>query len=645
MVVPGAEAERLPPGLAFQRVTVVRSAKHTQERLAHVGIMALGADGSGGAQKSSVFVCPSACVSKPFLGFGGSFTEASAVVFDQMSEEKQEEILRAYFDPDKGLGYRLGRISIASCDFGLGNWMCGDLQDGDMELRGFSIDHYKTLILPMLKRAEAVSGGPFVLLASPWSPPPWMKTNGRFNRGGHLRPECAASWAMHYAKFIKAMAEVGIEIWGVTVQNEPEASQPWESCIYTGKEEAAFVRDHLGPTLANEGLASVNIVIWDHNRDGMLERAADVYGDPEAAKYVWGVAYHWYGDARFETWPERSEVAFEDRQEDCAAIFELRSRCGFENVRRVAELCPQKHILFTEGCQELGGRSLSDVLWVWKLGERYGMNIINDLSSGTEGWIDWNLCLNENGGPNHVENHCVAPVICDTRTNEVSYPPAFWYIGHFSKFIRPGARRVVSSSSRDVLEVVSFVNPDGCLAVVVMNQSEDGVDFWLKIPGRAVEVEAPPRSITTFLLDDLDPDVVAPTSRRVAFETQHGTYLKVTDGSPSNGHLCQTSEAWSGWETFRLVQTPGEPFCCLRTFHKTWLSVTADGVVTTAPTAGERERFVLEARDNLFAVRTLHGSHYLSVGPGVGTELVTVTTSAGLSELFNLPETPGESSS
>mmetsp|Transcript_102037 Transcript_102037/g.284020 ORF Transcript_102037/g.284020 Transcript_102037/m.284020 type:complete len:516 (+) Transcript_102037:82-1629(+) len=492
----------LPVPRAFCQVRVIRSAKGTSERLTEVGTLTLGKDGSDGAQDASVYICPDCYGPTPFMGFGGSFTEASAVVFDKMSAEKQEEVLKAYFDPKLGLAYELGRISIASCDFGLGNWMCGDLKDGDMSLAGFSIEHYNKSILPLYKAAVAVKGGPFTLLASPWSPPPWMKTKYQFHGDGHLKKECGAAWALHFVKYIKAMAEVDVNIWGVSVQNEPEASQIWESCIYTAEEERDFVRDHLGPTLVKEGLGNVKILVWDHNRDGMLERAAVAYADPEAAKYIWGLGYHWYGDARFEDWPSRSEVSFEDRQKECAPIFELRARAGFENVRKVHELRPDKHILFTEGCQELSGRVLSDVLGLWKFGERYGMNIISDLNSGTEGWIDWNLYLDETGGPNHVGNTCVAPIIYDTKKGDVLYQPAYWYLGHFSKYIRPGARRVTSSTSRDALEVLSFLNLDGRLAVVVMNQSEGEVAFWLKIPGAAVKTSAPARSITTYILED-----------------------------------------------------------------------------------------------------------------------------------------------
>jgi len=606
------------------------------------------------------------------MGFGGSFTEASSTVFDKMTEGKKDELLRAYFDRESGLGYELGRIPMGSCDFGLGNWTCGDLADGDMSLggfsiaryhdsilnlykraqgvKGFSIARYHDSILNLYKRAQGVKGSPFTLLASPWSPPPWMKTASssgerRFDGDGHLRPECGAAWARHFAKFVEALKQEGINVWGVTVQNEPEAAQIWESCIYTAEEERDFVRDHLGPALERHG---VKILVWDHNRDGMLERAHVAYADPEAAKYIWGLGYHWYGDCRFEKWPPRTEIPYEDRNKGHAPIFELRARAGFENVRAVAELRPDKHILFTEGCQELGDIPLADVLGKWKYGERYGMNIIRDLNSGTEGWIDWNLYLDETGGPNHVGNLCVAPIICDTRTDQVLYQPAYWYLGHFSRYIRPGAVRVLSSTSRDVLEVVAFSNPDGSLAVVVLNQSDEDLGFWLKVAGSgSVFTDALPRSITTFLLDESE---AAADVRILRFkgpiQTSHAQpmYVKVTDGSWKEGALVQTSEDRSGWETFDgfLHYGPrGELVCRFRTFHRTWVSVTRYGEVTAVANAEDCDQIqIVPQGDGKYALKALWGEFYLSAAPGSGQKLVTTGAVAGPSELFvirNLP--------
>lgn len=503
-----AVSESLPPVKAFGRVTVHRSQKDANRQLHKARVTALGKDASGGAQAASVFVCPRSLASKPFLGFGGSFTEAAATTFAKISPANQMKVMRAYFDRKQGLGYGLARLPIGSCDFGHGNWLCGDLKEGDTSLSKFSLAPYEKAILPMMMQATSVAGKPLATLASPWSPPPWMKTIQTFNGEGHLRPDCCKVWARHFVRFIIEMAKVGVPIWGVSVQNEPEAAQPWESCIYTAQEELRFVRDHLGPALQAASLSDVKILAWDHNRDGMLERASELYGDEDAAKYIWGIAYHWYGDARFESWPDCHKVPFVDRQSTASSdkdkeIFELRSRAGFQNVRLVAELRPDKHILHTESCQELGGRPLESVIGDWKHGERYAMNIIADLNNGCEGWIDWNLILDQTGGPNHKGNYCMAPIICDVEKDLVLVQSPYWYIGHFARFIQPGARRALCSSSRDVLEVTAFVNPDGSLAVVVMNQSNELVHFWLKVAGAgALWSEAPPHSITTLVLDE-----------------------------------------------------------------------------------------------------------------------------------------------
>eukprot|EP00404_Azadinium_spinosum_P041529 CAMPEP_0180835244 /NCGR_PEP_ID=MMETSP1038_2-20121128/78269_1 /TAXON_ID=632150 /ORGANISM="Azadinium spinosum, Strain 3D9" /LENGTH=242 /DNA_ID=CAMNT_0022878497 /DNA_START=15 /DNA_END=744 /DNA_ORIENTATION=- len=242
--------------------------------------------------------------------------------------------------------------------------------------------------------------------------------------------------------------------------------------------------------MAKEGLGDVKILIWDHNRDGMLERAA------------WGRTLRVVAAAE--------QVEFQDRQSGARPIHEIRSRLGFDNVRKVADLAPEKHLLFSEGCQELAERKLAELLGDWFVGERYAMNIINDLDAGTEAWIDWNLILDEEGGPNHVGNNCVAPIICDTRTDDILIQPAFYYLGHFSKYIKKGARKVLSSTSRDAVEILSFKNPDGSLVLVVMNRTFVRLNFWIKIqglPGKACAVHdfAPPRSISTFVADDGEP--------------------------------------------------------------------------------------------------------------------------------------------
>jgi len=396
------------------------------------------------------------------IGFGGAFTEASAVTLAKMSQANRASVLKSYFDQEDGLGYNIGRVHIHSCDFALGNYTYVD--EGDTSLESFTIDHDQALILPFIKDALAVRGDDIQILASPWSPPAWMKTTNEMNNGGKLLNDYRSTWANYYVKFIKAYEAAGIPIWGLTVQNEPAAVQTWDSCIYTAEDERDFVRDYLGPTLWNAGYKDKKLLIWDHNRDIMVERAKTVLDDPEAAQYVWGTGFHWY----------ESEA--------------------FENVGQVHDLFPDKHLLFTEGCQE-GGVKLGE----WFTGERYARNMMGDFNNWCEGYLDWNLVLDETGGPNHVNNLCDAPIICDTINDQVIYNSSYYYIGHFSKFIKAGAKRIQSSCDADQVSVATFKNPDDTFVVVIMNESDAQKNIAIAFGDDQLSIEMKAHAITTLV--------------------------------------------------------------------------------------------------------------------------------------------------
>ncbi len=397
------------------------------------------------------------------LGFGGAFTESAAVTWQKLSSAKREEVLRAYFADGEGHGYAMCRVHMNSCDFSLGNYAHVETP-GDTELKSFSIARDRQSLVPFIKAAQRVAQHPIRILASPWSPPAWMKSNGEMNHGGTLLPQYRQAWARCYVRFIQAYAAEGIPIWGVSVQNEPMAVQSWDSCTYTAEAERDFVRDHLGPELEAAGLGAVNIIIWDHNRDLMVERANVVYADPAAARYVWGAGFHWY---------------VED---------------NFDHVQQVHDAWPDKHLLFTEGCQEEGPH-----LGSWDLGERYARSMINDLNRWTEGWMDWNLVLDLQGGPNHVGNYCSAPIILDTAGDKLLPQSSYYYMGHFARFIRPGARRILCAASLQELETTAFVNTDGTIAVVAMNRTHKPQSFVMRIDGGRWMAELPARSIATYL--------------------------------------------------------------------------------------------------------------------------------------------------
>jgi len=294
-----------------------------------------------------------------------------------------------------------------------------------------------------------------------------MKTNNNMLQGGKLKQEYYDEWAQYYVEFIRAYKEQGIPIWGITVQNEPMAVQTWESCIYTAQEELDLVKNHLGPALHEAGLAKVKLIIWDHNRGIMYQRASTILDDQKAAKYVWGTGFHWYVGNHFE------------------------------NVRHVKEAYPDKQLLFTEGCVFPFNM---DSLNLWHWGERYGESIINDLNHGASGWIDWNILLNEKGGPNHVQNYCFAPVIGNTQTGDIHYMNSYYYLGHFSKFIRPGARRIVCSSNHDDLLATAFCNPDGSVVLVVMNQTNKDINYQVWVNEKASKTSIPAHGIMTVVI-------------------------------------------------------------------------------------------------------------------------------------------------
>lgn len=473
--LPSASAVTTDPlaqmtSLIGKTVSVYTTAEKTELRLTQTADLTFTQMRQPMETEPCVFVEPGKSF-QTVVGIGGALTDSSAEVFAKLPKAAQQAFLTAYYDPIKGIGYTMGRTNIASCDFSSGSYAY--VAENDASLKSFSVAHDETYRIPFIKAATAAAGGKLTLFVSPWSPPGWMKDTGDVLRGGKLKPEFRQAWANHYVAFVKAYEAEGIPIWGLSVQNEPMAKQKWESCLYTAEEERDFIRDYLGPTLAKAGLASRKIIGWDHNRDLVFQRASTLLNDPEAAKYIWGIGFHWY-----ETWTGSSML--------------------FENVKRVTEAYPDKPVLLTEGCVEKFDLAR---IHDWALGERYGLSLVNDFNSGAVAWIDWNVLLDEHGGPNHVGNLCFAPVHGNTQTGELIFTNSYYYLGQFSKFVRPGARRIAATTSRDKLQATAFTNANGQTVVVVMNLSAEALPYYLWIHGAAAKVEGLPHSISTFVIN------------------------------------------------------------------------------------------------------------------------------------------------
>jgi glucosylceramidase len=289
-----------------------------------------------------------------------------------------------------------------------------------------------------------------------------MKTNNEMKHGGKLKPEYFQTWADYFVKYIKAYAAEGIPMWGLTVQNEAMATQVWESCIFTATEEKDFVRDYLGPTLKKNGLSNVKIMIWDHNRGIMYQRAKIAYEDPKASQYIWGTAFHWYvGD-------------------------------HYDNVRMVHDAFPDKKLLYTEAGMDGS----------WNSALRIAKNMIIDLNNWTNGYAFWNLLLDETGGPRHAGGTGGRSniITANLKTGEVSLNPPHYTFGQFSRFIKPGAKRIACTSNSDDFIATAFVNPDGKIAVVIQNLGEHEQIMQLCFEGKTLKLESPGDAVITIVL-------------------------------------------------------------------------------------------------------------------------------------------------
>ncbi len=409
------------------------------------------------------------------MGIGGAFTESAAYNYSLLTDEQKKDFMEKYFDREKGLGYNFGRCHINSCDFSLDIYSY--VQDGDQDLSTFTLERDRKYVIPFIKDAQKYTGEDLMFFASPWSPPPYMKENESAIEGGCLKQEYKMLWAKYYARYIKEMEKEGITISAVSVQNEPKAIQTWESCSYTAEQEAEFIEKYLAPALDAEGLSHIKIIIWDHNKERVYERAKQVLASPEVNRRVWAVGHHWYSGDHFE---------------GLRLVHEQ-----FNKVLISSEICGMIH---------------EDPIG---LAEKYAKEMCEDFNHFTSYFCDWNLLLDEQGGPFHNRNRkpqpgqkifedksrgCHAPILYNTQTKELQYTPIYYYIGHFSKFIQKGAVRVATTKHDLRLHTSAFRNPDGSLVLVVINPTNEQLPAIVRHNEVCTNAEMEPHSIMTVIL-------------------------------------------------------------------------------------------------------------------------------------------------
>jgi glucosylceramidase len=416
-----------------------------------------------GATMQTVNIYPEITYQR-FLGFGGAITEAAAYAYSKLDSEHKEKVIDEYFS-EEGNNYSFVRSHMDSCDFALDNYSAMSDKD-DVNMESFTLERDEQYIFPLLKAASMKRDEPLDIMLSPWSPPAFMKSNNDRNHGGKLLPEYREFWAEYICRYIKEYEKRGYKVNRITIQNEPEAVQTWDSCIYTGAEEKEFLRDYLHPALKRNGLLDIKVNIWDHNKERLLDRAKETI-DEVTDKMIDGIAFHWYSGDHFDA------------------------------ISLTHELYPDKELIFTEGCVEYGVFDKNEL----RNAQMYAHDIIGNLNHGMNAFIDWNILLDEKGGPNHVKNYCDAPIMCDTVKGNYKENLSFHYIRHFSKYIKKDAKRVAHTKYTDKLELTTFKNVDGSVVAVMLNKNDFDISVDLRMNGKIAHFTMPKKTIASCLFD------------------------------------------------------------------------------------------------------------------------------------------------
>ncbi|MBN1300460.1 MAG: glycosyl hydrolase family 30 [Melioribacteraceae bacterium] len=478
-------------------------------------------------------------------GIGTSFTESSAFVLAHLEKEKRLEVMKKIFS-EEGANFTLTRTHIGACDFTVNGKYSYLDKEGDTKLESFSIQHDKKGfnknehpgiedeyydLLPMIKEALTIKSEQndkeLKIVSSAWTAPPWMKDiedwfikgiagNNYQGTGGSLKSDYQETYADYLIKYLDTYRDEGVEIWGITPVNEPHGNNgQWESMHFTPESQRDFIKKYLGPKLKSGNNPDVKLLIYDQNRDGLEHWTDVILGDAEAAKYAYGTAVHWY---------ESTYKVYED-------VFE-----------KVNKKFPEFAIIHTEGCIDDLGKDApggindpekfkesnwfnNDSFWwndsatdwgysaTWENVNmqdhpaytpvhRYARNIIVSIDHWLRGWIDWNIVLDRNGGPNHVGNYCGAPIMIDTDSKEIYYTPIYYVLAQFSRTIRPGdkavqTKRTLSNLHDDALHACATMNKDNLLSVQLLNTTKNQIEYRLKIKNMYASLIIDANSIQT----------------------------------------------------------------------------------------------------------------------------------------------------
>lgn len=445
-------------------------------------------------------------------GFGGAMTETTAYLLSKMDADTRRSFLEEHFG-ENGQHLKFIRIHMDSCDFSLDEYQAVEDPIADPELSTFNIDRDRKYIIPMLKEAMEITVEPFSVLLSPWSPPKQWKTppakpkndastyGGMMSafmpsvdyehpsrcNGGSLKPEFYTSWAKYLTKYVQAYLAEGIPVTMMSLQNESIAATTWDSCVWTAAEQKAFLKDHLYPAFKEAGLVGkVGLYIWDHNKERVVEFSKEILDD-ETNEMVEGIAFHWYSGDHFES-VDLAARLFPGKKlmsSECCALHPPGKSSGLASM-------PQLAAMFGGGGKRAESVDYDDAV-------AYAHDIIGNLNAGMNRWIDWNLCVDKDGGPRHVPMGFGAPV-CANDDGSYRKLITFDYIGHFSRYIMPGAKRIGFSRCNDKIEMTAAKNPDGSIVLVMLNKGAEDLSYPIRMDGKVIRVSVPAHTLNTIVI-------------------------------------------------------------------------------------------------------------------------------------------------
>ena len=446
-----------------------------------------------------------------FEGWGCAMTETACYLLSRMSPENRRAALSRWFGPE-GMDARFIRIHIDSCDYSLTEYQAVADPIADPELNTFFIDRDRQYILPVVKEALAMAGGPVKVLLSPWSPPWQWKTPPEFSQndaavyggadfsvdttkpgrcfGGRLKREYYGAWAKYLVKFIQAYQAEGIPVGMLSIQNEASAATPWDSCLWSGEQERDFLKDHLYPEMERAGLAGkIEIFIWDHNKERAIEHIDAFMADPDAAKKVDGFAYHWYSGDHFEAL-ELLHGHYPDR------VLMHSESCPLHKPGS-----PLSGSATEDGVLNKGGADRTAQECDYGDAIDYAHDIIGDMNCGMQRWIDWNMIVDRRGGPRHVGGGFGAPLICEDDFS-FSETLCYNYLREIARTIKPGAVRIGKSVFGKVVEAAACRNADGSVGVLLLNRAGEDQTVNLRMDGRILrDVALPAGTLTTVMIE------------------------------------------------------------------------------------------------------------------------------------------------